>query len=421
MTGPRRLRRLGILVALAPVLGVFGVTPALAESRQVRVSDNVFSAPGVAVKPGESVTWSLPTITDHHNVHFEDESFTGPGEQPEFGPWEVSRSFEEEGTFRYFCQEHGGDGGQGMSGIVYVNKTATVPGAAPTAAFAVSPGVVGRNQEVAFDASASTDPEGSIIRREWDLDGDGKYELDTGEIPSTSRSYSSAGTRTVKLRVTDSQMHVDETTQTVRVTNEPAAALTVSPNPAQTGQAVSFDGSASSDADGTIAKYEWDLDGDGSFETDTGTTPTTSRSFSSPGARSVKLRVTDDLGVSSETSQSFQVNAAPPSPSGRSAPAACASLKGARRVRCAQKRCRRLKAGKRAACVARSCRHLARGRRAASRGKRAACMRRSCRYVKQSGRTSCRRKSCRVFKGAKKEACARKYRPERSKARRRKR
>ena len=35
---------------------------------------------------------------------------------------------------------------------------------------------------------------------------------------------------------------------------------------------VTFDGSASTDTDGTIAKYEWDLDGNGTYETDTGTT-----------------------------------------------------------------------------------------------------------------------------------------------------
>ena len=36
----------------------------------------------------------------------------------------------------------------------------------------------------------------------------------------------------------------------------------------QTGQQVSFNGSASSDPDGTIAKYEWDLDGNGTYETE---------------------------------------------------------------------------------------------------------------------------------------------------------
>ena len=32
------------------------------------------------------------------------------------------------------------------------------------------------------------------------------------------------------------------------------------------GQTVGFDGSASTDPDGPIAKYEWDIDGDGTFE-----------------------------------------------------------------------------------------------------------------------------------------------------------
>ena len=35
---------------------------------------------------------------------------------------------------------------------------------------------------------------------------------------------------------------------------------------------MTFDASASADPDGTIAKYEWDLDGNGTYETDTGTT-----------------------------------------------------------------------------------------------------------------------------------------------------
>ena len=42
---------------------------------------------------------------------------------------------------------------------------------------------------------------------------------------------------------------------------------------------VNFDASASSDPDGTIAKYEWDLDGNGSYETNTGTTPTVSHAY----------------------------------------------------------------------------------------------------------------------------------------------
>ncbi len=63
----------------------------------------------------------------------------------------------------------------------------------------------------------------------------------------------------------------------------PTASFTASPNPVTSGASVTFDAAASSDPDGTIAKYEWDLDGNGSYETDTGTTATTSRSYATAG------------------------------------------------------------------------------------------------------------------------------------------
>ena len=43
-------------------------------------------------------------------------------------------------------------------------------------------------------------------------------------------------------------------------------------NPVATGQPVTFDASGSTDPDGTIVKYEWDLDGNGTYETNTGST-----------------------------------------------------------------------------------------------------------------------------------------------------
>ena len=48
----------------------------------------------------------------------------------------------------------------------------------------------------------------------------------------------------------------------------------------------------------SIAKYQWDLDGDTSngFERDTGTTPSVSTTYPLPGAVGVRLRVTDTLG-----------------------------------------------------------------------------------------------------------------------------
>ena len=70
---------------------------------------------------------------------------------------------------------------------------------------------------------------------------------------------------------------------------------------------MTFDGCASSYPDGTVSRYEWDLDGDGTFETTTGSNPSASRSFASAGPVEVGLRVTDDGGASGVTSHTVTV------------------------------------------------------------------------------------------------------------------
>ncbi len=159
-----------------------------------------------------------------------------------------------------------------------------------------------------FNGVGSSDPDGTIAKYEWDLDGNGTYETDTGTTATTSRSYATAATVTVGLRVTDNNGATATTTRSLTVQNRaPTASFTVSPNPATTGQTVSFNGSASSDPDGTITKYEWDLDGNGTYETNTGTTATTSRSYSSAATVNVGLRVTDNNDATATTTRSLTV------------------------------------------------------------------------------------------------------------------
>ncbi len=225
VTSAARARRLGVLVAVAAMApAVFGVSPAAAENQQVQVVDTAFELPGVAVTPGERVTWTKGATGDQHNVNFEDLSFRlgGPDtENPTTQSFEGSKLFPTAGEFRYFCDEHGGREGSGMAGIVYVNETGTVPGVSPTASFTATPSDARVNQTVTFNASGTTDPDGSIVRHEWDLDGNGSLETDSGANPTTSRFYATAGPRTIRLRVTDSQMRTDVTTRSVMVTSAP--------------------------------------------------------------------------------------------------------------------------------------------------------------------------------------------------------
>jgi len=420
--------RRGLVGIFIAALAMVSPAPALAAGQTVQAADDVFMPSAVAIKPGETVTWINPGpgqgTADPHNVRLEGEPQPNPSFAPKIGPWTTARTFPTEGAYRFFCEEHGGFGGSGMSGTVFVNATGATPGAQPVASFTVSPSPARTGQTVTFDGSASTDSDGTIAKYEWDLDGNGTFETDTAAQATTSRVYNQPGQVSVKLRVTDNQGVTGETTRSLTVNAAPVSSFTASPSPAQTGQTVTFNGSASTDSDGTIAKYQWDLDGDGTFETDTGTTSTASRSYTTPATLGIKLRVTDDDGLTGETTRSLQINAPPqppppqsggqpqlvppptpaPAPAIPPAPVKCSSLAGAKRAACIQKTtCSTLKGSKRARCIQKSCRSI-------KGSKRGPCMRKSCRYLKRSQRAACMRKSCLTLTGAKKRACLRKYR-----------
>src|SRR5439155_7151614 len=82
--------------------------------------------------------------------------------------------------------------------------------------------------------------------------------------------------------------------------------------------------SASTDLDGTIARYEWDLDGNGTFETDTGTTAAATHTYAGPAALTVALRVTDDIGNVRTVSHPLTVATRAPSASFTVAPGTAA-------------------------------------------------------------------------------------------------
>ena len=133
-----------------------------------------------------------------------------------------------------------------------------------------------------FNAGESSYSKGSIVKYEWDLKGTGKYETTT-TTPTVTTSYSSEQTVKVGLRVIDSNGGWSYTTQEVKVGSfPPVAHVSLSPSAPLTGQKVTLNASGSSDQ-GTITDYKWDLEGKGTYETNTGTTPTVTTYFNTAG------------------------------------------------------------------------------------------------------------------------------------------
>jgi hypothetical protein len=91
---------------------------------------------------------------------------------------------------------------------------------------------------------------------------------------------------------------------------KPKAALSVGPEHATTRTKVKLDATKSADPDGTIASYQWDLDGDGHFELNGKDKPTLSRHFKA-GVHHVGVRVTDDKGARAYANATIKVAKAP--------------------------------------------------------------------------------------------------------------
>ena len=156
---------------------------------------------------------------------------------------------------------------------------------------------------VSFNGSTSSDPDGTIASYAWTF-GDGGSA--SGATPT--HTYAAAGSYTVTLAVTDNQGTTNQASTTATITggsggNQSPVARPGGPYSGLMGTPMQFDGSASSDPDGSIASYAWKF-GDGGGGT--GTAPT--HSYATAGSYTVTLTVTDNLGATNQATTSATVS-----------------------------------------------------------------------------------------------------------------
>ncbi len=186
----------------------------------------------------------------------------------------------------------------------------TMPNRVPVAAFSFDPVAPRATESVAFrDQSRDVDDD-PIVSWAWDF-GDGT----TSAVARPEHRYATAGTYTVSLRVADRLGAQSETTARTLVVGDavPAASFVLrepgtlrAVDAALIGVDVLLDGGGSSDLEGKIASYAWDLNGDGVTDQTT-TKSTLTAAFPAAGEVTVGLTVFDEAGNSASTTRTFSV------------------------------------------------------------------------------------------------------------------
>ncbi len=102
-----------IMLALPIFFASFNVAQTL---HTVEVSDFVFTPSDLTIMVNDTVRWV--NQGGNHNVVADDASFTSGA--PSTAAWVYERVFTSAGSNPYYCVNHGGPGGTGMSGVITV-------------------------------------------------------------------------------------------------------------------------------------------------------------------------------------------------------------------------------------------------------------------------------------------------------------
>jgi PKD repeat protein len=167
--------------------------------------------------------------------------------------------------------------------------------------------VSGTTVPIVITANDTEDTAGSLTVQ-WNADGgdwqSAAYDSGTGKYKASWNSTGVAdGNHAINARATDSGNKTGSDSNSVFVDNvndPPVASFTFSCS----GLTCNFDGSASSDADGTIS-YSWDFNNDG---TQDGSGATANHTYSAAGTYTVVLTVTDNDGTTDTETKNVTVS-----------------------------------------------------------------------------------------------------------------
>ncbi len=207
----------------------------------------------------------------------------------------VTHKYSSAGTFTIKLTVKDDRGGQASA----VHSIEIENNSPPVARFSISQKKGTTATPFRFDASESTDKEGKIQEYAWDF-GDGS----TGTGRVVTHQYHQRNLFSVTLTVTDTDGLQGSGIKTVEVQGlRPVASFTITPGTGDSNTLFQFDASGSSDPEGEITSYSWDIEGQALSGV------VVSSKFPTQGRHSVQLTVTDSDTQSDVLRKSFDVGA----------------------------------------------------------------------------------------------------------------
>jgi dienelactone hydrolase/uncharacterized protein (DUF2141 family) len=204
--------------------------------------------------------------------------------------------------------------------LVHVAAAPPPPNVAPTANAGNNQNIQLPTNSVTLNASASTDADGTITGYAWSrISGPAQYNITSANSVNTSVTNLAEGTYAFRLVVTDNDGATDDDTVIISVAPAPNVAPTANAGGDQTIQlpvnSVTLNGSASSDADGSITSYAWSkISGPAQFDISNAANVSTTVTNLAAGTYAFRLVVTDNSGASDDDTVLVHVGAAPPPP-----------------------------------------------------------------------------------------------------------
>ena len=154
--------------------------------------------------------------------------------------------------------------------------------------------------------ATGSDSDGSVVLYELDFDGDGTYDYSTDTNGTTTHTYDMGGFFNATLRVTDNDGLIATDSVLISVSAPPIALARAYPLSGPAPLTVTFFANGK-DTDGSPEYYDWDYNGDGTWDVRLIASMNSTYTYTKPGTYTATLKVTDNEKLTGTASVTITV------------------------------------------------------------------------------------------------------------------